>query len=454
MKDNLKSKYLSRLKFQLNNKEINSKKNNSLIKNLVSPAAEEELILDDGNDSPSGFLGAGGGVYFYSANNFDITEDFSLENVKFFMKTEGQNTNPMRFVVTSNDVILFDTTVSMETSPPEGKWYEFTFPPYSLNNLKFKNGDSFQLAVITENTALTFPAGYDENAQKTNNSYWAYYDPNFDYFTGWVNLSSSVPNGAFLIRAVGNSIGTNQLPVAIAGVSPNPATVNQTINFDGSISYDPDGQITNYLWNFGDGQTSTQATTTHAYSLAGQYNYSLNVTDNNGAEAQVQAQITITEEGGSARWTIDPSSGIIAAGSSENIKISFNSENLHEGNYQGQINISSSSGNKVIPVSILVSATVDVNGENKTIQSYALEQNYPNPFNPSTKIRFSLSNSGNVRLEIFDILGKRVAVLADGFINAGYHEILFDGNDLASGTYLYRIQAGDFVSVKKMLLLK
>jgi hypothetical protein len=85
---------------------------------------------------------------------------------------------------------------------------------------------------------------------------------------------------------------------------------------------------------------------------------------------------------------------------------------------------------------------------------YALGQNYPNPFNPSTTIEFALPKSGKVDLVVYDILGRVVAELATGNLNAGYHKITFEGTDLASGIYFFRLKAGDFVSVKKAMLLK
>jgi len=87
-------------------------------------------------------------------------------------------------------------------------------------------------------------------------------------------------------------------------------------------------------------------------------------------------------------------------------------------------------------------------------KDFTLIQNYPNPFNPSTQIAFSLPIASTVKLEVFDLLGRRVALLADGMLNAGYHTRSFDGSNLSSGMYLYRIQAGEFVQVKKMMLLK
>lgn len=91
---------------------------------------------------------------------------------------------------------------------------------------------------------------------------------------------------------------------------------------------------------------------------------------------------------------------------------------------------------------------------NGTPDKFGLEQNYPNPFNPSTKIRFTLPKDVNVKLIVFDILGREVITLVNGVIDAGIHEINFDASLLSSGVYFYRIQAGKYTTKKKMLLIK
>lgn len=87
-------------------------------------------------------------------------------------------------------------------------------------------------------------------------------------------------------------------------------------------------------------------------------------------------------------------------------------------------------------------------------QTYTLKQNYPNPFNPQTRIEFQLPVAKEVTLEVFDALGRRVAVLLNANLEAGQHDVTFDGNNLPNGVYLYRLQAGDFSEMKTMLLMK
>ena len=85
---------------------------------------------------------------------------------------------------------------------------------------------------------------------------------------------------------------------------------------------------------------------------------------------------------------------------------------------------------------------------------FELNQNYPNPFNPSTQLSYDLKTDGNVKLTVFNLVGQSVRVLADGYQTAGYYEVTFDANDLSAGIYLYKLQVGDYSSVKRMTLVK
>jgi hypothetical protein len=86
--------------------------------------------------------------------------------------------------------------------------------------------------------------------------------------------------------------------------------------------------------------------------------------------------------------------------------------------------------------------------------SFSLAQNYPNPFNPATRIRYGLPENAQVKLTIYDMLGRRVALLVDEKQPAGYHEIVFQATSLPNGMYFYRLNAGSFVETRKMVVLK
>src|SRR5690606_4491548 len=96
-------------------------------------------------------------------------------------------------------------------------------------------------------------------------------------------------------------------------------------------------------------------------------------------------------------------------------------------------------------------------GESKEAEipkQYGLYQNYPNPFNPMTTIKYDLPKDGSVTLEIYDILGRKVVTLVNEYKSAGSYNHSFNASKYASGVYIYKLQAGDFVSSKKMILIK
>ena len=96
-----------------------------------------------------------------------------------------------------------------------------------------------------------------------------------------------------------------------------------------------------------------------------------------------------------------------------------------------------------------------INQESNSLpKQYSLSQNFPNPFNPSTQIRFSIPEASNVRLTIYDAIGKEVAVIVNDYLSAGTYNYTWNAGNLASGIYFYRIVAKNFIMVKKMVLIK
>jgi hypothetical protein len=90
----------------------------------------------------------------------------------------------------------------------------------------------------------------------------------------------------------------------------------------------------------------------------------------------------------------------------------------------------------------------------KVPTEFILSQNYPNPFNPSTKITYTIPSRSDVNIKVFNLLGSEVAELVKGEMEAGNHDVEFNAANLPSGVYFYRMQAGNFIGTKKMLLLK
>jgi hypothetical protein len=101
------------------------------------------------------------------------------------------------------------------------------------------------------------------------------------------------------------------------------------------------------------------------------------------------------------------------------------------------------------------SVTVGIDQHDTPIpQMFSLSQNYPNPFNAATIIRYSLPEPAEVKIEIFDILGRKVETLIEGEQPAGYHQIVWDASNNSSGMYFYRIEAGEYSDTRKMVLIK
>lgn len=135
-----------------------------------------------------------------------------------------------------------------------------------------------------------------------------------------------------------------------------------------------------------------------------------------------------------------------AGTTTEQHSYSFIDRNVASGNYTYRLKQIDFDGH------FQYSNEVSVNAVGPT--TFDLAQNYPNPFNPTTNINFSIPESGNVKLSVYNAIGQEVALLINGPVNSGQHEVTFNANSLPSGAYFYKLQSNNSVMVKKMLLLK
>jgi PKD repeat protein len=193
---------------------------------------------------------------------------------------------------------------------------------------------------------------------------------------------------------------TNLKPVAdfyarSSSTNSNVAYVNQPVNFFEQSSYNP----TSWLWSFPGSNTPTSTQQNPAniiYPTVGVYNVTLVASNSFGSDTLIRSEYLIVT------------------------------------NPQGITN------------------TGEIPGK------FLLYQNYPNPFNPLTKISFDIpvETHSNASLRVFDILGREVAILINEQLKPGSYEVEFDGSNLASGTYFYKMVSDNFTEVKKMMLLK
>jgi hypothetical protein len=117
-------------------------------------------------------------------------------------------------------------------------------------------------------------------------------------------------------------------------------------------------------------------------------------------------------------------------------------------NWRASYNVNGSPGQDDLPTSSIPILALEEPG------GYELEQNYPNPFNPSTRISYTVKSSGKIRLSVFDVLGREVALLVDDVRNAGRYEAVFTGAGLPGGIYLYKLQSQDGEKIKKAVLVR
>ena len=103
---------------------------------------------------------------------------------------------------------------------------------------------------------------------------------------------------------------------------------------------------------------------------------------------------------------------------------------------------------------ITVQTPTGVLSNNIVPKEFELKPNYPNPFNPSTNIQYNVSESGKIKLAIYNSLGEEVALLVNGIVEAGFYDVTFSATNLPSGIYFYRLQGNDYTQTKKMIFMK
>jgi hypothetical protein len=154
---------------------------------------------------------------------------------------------------------------------------------------------------------------------------------------------------------------------------------------------------------------------------------------------------------------INSDSGNCSAHSSVDIELLFDAAEIDTGDYYASIIINSNdpfTPSVVVPIHLIVSTTVGVEDDIDIPIVFKLYQNYPNPFNPSTKIKYSIPELSEVILKVFNVLGEEVTTLVNEEKIAGNYSLEFNASSLPSGVYFYQLQAGDYTSVRKMILLK
>jgi hypothetical protein len=160
--------------------------------------------------------------------------------------------------------------------------------------------------------------------------------------------------------------------------------------------------------------------------------------------------------------TVSPRGGFLLPNQHGTINVGFSTMELALGTYTGSVLVNTNDPNHAsisIPCTLFVVRT-DIEDPGQAIPNvFSLAQNFPNPFNPTTEISFGLQADGNVSVEIYDIMGRKVKTLVNDYRPAGLYSVIWDSNNdhgdkVASGVYLYKLTSGDKVTTKKMVMLK
>jgi len=310
----------------------------------------------------------------------------------------------------------------------------------------------------------------------------------------------TVLNGSLLFTAYHPSYGNewwslclsgNQPPVAVAAASPSTGAAPLTVTFDGSGSYDPDGSITAYFWEFGDGSGfSTLMNPTYTYSTAGTYTVQLTVTDNNSATAADDVSITVSPASSGYVYVADQTvTRVLQPGNkyrAEDVIRVWDDSNspvggvlvhaTYSGPTSGTVSGTTDENGEVLvctgkersPVGTWCFTVTDVVAAGWTYESSmnvvttacegALKQNpirpssaalnsvTPNPVTSSAVVRFSLRNAQQVSLRLFDVLGRGIISVREGKYERGTHFVRFTRGDLPAGMYMLELKTGTTVA--------
>ncbi len=154
---------------------------------------------------------------------------------------------------------------------------------------------------------------------------------------------------------------------------------------------------------------------------------------------------------------VSKTGGVVSPSSSQTFDLTLNAVDVETGTYETILQVRSNDPDNSlieVPVSADIEMATTAQSTVELPDRVSLSQNYPNPFNPSTRIHFNLIQTANVKLEVFNLTGQKVATLVEETLNAGRHERIFDASGLSSGLYIYRLQTSEESLIRQMILIK
>jgi PKD repeat protein len=435
---------------------------------LVSPGDEEEGVLTNPN-------------LIWNASARATSYHLQLSTMESFSTT----------IVDQSDVT--DTTYAVGTLANDNTYFWRVNATNTNGTSDWSTTFSFTTKILTANFSADTTSGLvpltvqfsDSSTGEITDWLWDFGDgqtsteqhPSHTYETAdtfSVSLTVTNPDGSATITRDDYIIVLELPPMANFGADTTSGYLPFTVQFSDSST----GKVENWFWEFGDNKTSTEQHPSHTYATADTFSVSLTVIGPGGRDTKTtddyiivleppplaifEADTTIGDLPFTVQFT-DSSTGKITTWfwefGDDGTSTEQNPSHTYEtaDTFSVSLSIMGPGGSDTITRDNYIIVRQSTMMEDYTINipnKYHLYQNYPNPFNPSTQIKFALPKSEHGKIEVYGLIGQKIKTLLNKSMPAGYHKIEFNGQNLSSGIYIYRIEAGEFQDVKKMIILR
>ena len=273
------------------------------------------------------------------------------------------------------------------------------------------------------------------------------------------NTVNALSDGNLRVRYTPSAVGENSGQITLSTNDPNRPSI--TIPVSGNALVAPDIRLNraNIMVEMFQNQFITeQMTVRNAGGSPLTYTISFNETTSTGVLHDGEFEVNIDGDTQTVPgWLLFSGlTGTLQPAEIRTLNLTFRGT-VPVGTYSAQMIFDSNdprTPTRTINLSLMVNEGTNVDSDGDLPMAFELNQNYPNPFNPTTQIQFALPEATNVTLDVFNIQGQKVATLINEMKTAGTHTATFDAVGLSSGIYIYRLQAGNYMMTRKMMLVK